>query len=178
MLVASFAGLRLAEVCGLRVIDVDFMRGVVNQVQQYPADPLKSEMSRTPVPIPDDLALMLSAHVAGFPSEWLLSDELGRQMGPWQLQRAFRAARAQVPGLPAGFRFHDLRHYYASALIASGLDIKTVQVRMRHASGKTTIDTYGHMFPDTEDATRAAISRVIAARVGGNGPSAVGMRSV
>jgi len=54
--------------------------------------------------------------------------------------------------------------HYASALIAGGLDIKTVQIRMRHASGKTTIDTYGHMFPDTEDATRAAIAKVIAAR--------------
>jgi len=55
---------------------------------------------------------------------------------------------------PEGYRFHDLRHYYASALIASGLDIKTVQIRMRHASGKTMIDTYGHMFPDADDATR------------------------
>ena len=172
LLLAAFAGLRLAEVCGLRVGDVDFMRGIVNQVQQYPAEPLKTEMSRTPVPVPDDLALMLSAYVAAFPSQWLLSDELGRQMGPWQLQRAFRDARAQVRGLPAGYRFHDLRHYYASALIASGLDIKTVQVRMRHASGKTTIDTYGHLFPDTEDATRAAISRVIAARASDNASSA------
>jgi integrase len=100
-------------------------------------------------------------------------------MGPWQLQRAFRDARARVPGLPAGYRFHDLRHYYASALIASGLDIKTTHNRIRHATGKSTHNTYGRRFPDTEDATRAAISRVITARVVGyGGPSAVGLRSV
>ena len=30
-----------------------------------------------------------------------------------------------------GFRFHDLRHYFASLLIADGLDVKTVQARLR-----------------------------------------------
>lgn len=164
LLVAAFAGLRLAEVCGLRVADVDFMRGVVSPVQQYPADPLKTEMSRTPVPIPESLALELSAHVAEHPSEWLLSDVFGHQLGPWQLQREFRAARAKVRDLPEGFRFHDLRHFYASALIAAGLDVKVVQTRLRHASAKTTLDTYGHLWPDSDDSTRAAISGVMAAR--------------
>ncbi|XGU20535.1 hypothetical protein ACETU7_07615 [Rhodococcus sp. 3Y1] len=41
-----------------------------------------------------------------------------------------------------------MRHYLASLLIASGADIKTVQARLRHASAKTTLDTYGHMWPD------------------------------
>jgi integrase len=59
LLLASFAGLRLAEVCGLRVSDVDFMRGIVNPALQYPADPLKTEISRTAVPIPESLALTL-----------------------------------------------------------------------------------------------------------------------
>jgi hypothetical protein len=94
------------------------MRRVVSPVQQYPADPLKTEMSRTPIPIPSSLALALSAHVAEFPSTWAMCDESGQQMGPWQLQREFRRARAKVAKLPDGFRFHDLWHYYASLLIA------------------------------------------------------------
>jgi integrase len=65
-----------------------------------------------------------------------------------------------VPGLPAGFRYHDLRHYYASLLIASGADVKVVQARLRHASAMTTLDTYGHLWPDSEDATRAAVAAV------------------
>jgi hypothetical protein len=70
-----------------------------------------------------------------------------------------------VDGLPAGFRFHDLRHYYASLLISSGADVKVVQARLRHASAKTTLDTYAHLWPDSDDSTRAAIDQVLAARV-------------
>ena len=106
------------------------MRGIVHPVQQYPADPVKTEFSRWPIPIPQDLVLELSRHVE-FSTTWVLCDEAGHQMGPWQLQRAFRNARAQVPDLPEGFWFHDLRHYYDSLLINSKLDVKVVQ----HGSG-------------------------------------------
>ena len=43
--------------------DVDFMRGVIHPRVQYPAQELKTEISRTPVPIPRSLALELAAHV-------------------------------------------------------------------------------------------------------------------
>jgi integrase len=69
----------------------------------------------------------LSRHVEQFSTEWVMIGEAGRQMSPWQLQRAFWAARAQVPDLPEGFRFHDLRHYYASLLISSGPDVKVAR---------------------------------------------------
>jgi integrase len=164
VLLGAFVGLRLAETCGLRVSDVDFMRGVVSPAVQYPADPLKSETSRTPVPIPASLSAELSAHVARWRAETLLTNEWGQQMTPWTIERAVRSARARVPGLPPTFRFHDLRHYFASLLIASGTDVKVVQARMRHASAKTTLDTYGHLWPDSHDSTRAAIDVVIAAR--------------
>jgi len=57
-----------------------------------------------------------------------------------------------------------LRHYFASQLIASGADVKTVQARLRHASAKTTLDTYGHLWPDRDESTRAAVKAVLAAR--------------
>lgn len=165
ILVGAFAGMRDAEACGLRVPeDIDFMRGVIFPRVQYPAEELKSEMSRTPVPVPQSLALDLSAHVAAWPGEWLLTNDRGGQLGPWQLQRAMRDARAKVPGLPEGFRFQDLRHYLASLLIASGADVKTVQARLRHASAMTTLNTYGHLWPDKDESTRAAIDAVLAAR--------------
>jgi len=59
VLLGAFAGLRTAEVCGLRVEDVDFMRGVVTPTVQYPAEVLKSDATRTAVPIPRTLAVEL-----------------------------------------------------------------------------------------------------------------------
>jgi integrase len=79
-------------------------------------------------------------------------------------KREFRKARAKVADLPDGFRFHDLRHYYASLLVSKGLDVKVAQARLRHASAKTTLDTYGHLWPDSDDSTRAAIDVVMTAR--------------
>ena len=77
VLLAAFAGLRLAEACGLRVSDVDFMRGIIRPVVQYPADDLKSDTSRTPVPIPASLALELAAQVRQWPGDTLLTGRDG-----------------------------------------------------------------------------------------------------
>ena len=161
VMLAAFAGLRLSEVCGLRVSDIDFMRGSVHPRLQYPADELKTDCSRTPVPIPQSLARELSAHVAAHSrGDVLLVNEWGDQLAPWTLQRHSRQAMGAVPDLPPGFRFHDLRHYYASMLIAGGADVKAVQARLRHASAKTTLDTYAHLMPDSDATTNAAIDGV------------------
>jgi hypothetical protein len=52
ILLGAFAGLRVAEVCGLRSGDVDLDARVINPAVQYPAEPLKTDMSMTAVPIP------------------------------------------------------------------------------------------------------------------------------
>lgn len=110
ILLGAFVGLRLAETCGLRTTDVDFMRGIVHPAIQYPNDPLKSEISRTAVPIPRSLALELSAHVAAFPGEGSgCSSTSGATNSPRTLQRHFTQARDAVPGLTPAFRYHDLR---------------------------------------------------------------------
>ncbi|GAB4934596.1 hypothetical protein MAHJHV61_41070 [Mycobacterium avium subsp. hominissuis] len=40
-----------------------------------------------------------------------------------------------------------------------------VQARMRHASATTTLDIYGHLWPDAAESTRTAIRAVIAERM-------------
>jgi integrase len=164
VLIGALAGLRLAESCGLRISDVDFMRGIVFPRVQYPAEELKTEISRTPIPVGQSLALQLSAHVKKWPGETLLIGADGGQLSPWALERAVRTARKKVEGLPAGFRYHDLRHYFASLLIAHGADVKTVQARLRHGSAKTTLDTYGHLWPDKDESTKAIIDAVVEAK--------------
>lgn len=95
----------------------------------------------------------------------MASDQWGNPAGPWTVERAVRACRGKA-GLTNDFRFHDLRHYFASPLIASGLDVKVVQASLRHASAKTTLDTYGHLWPDRDDSSRAAVATVYRERPG------------
>jgi integrase len=164
ILLGAFAGLRLAEAVALRPEDVDFIRGIVSPAIQWPSEPLKSETSRTPIPIPRELTLLLSAALKRSTGDTIVTDEAGRPVGPWALERAVRAARPSIVGLPSEFRFQDLRHYLASLLIADGLDVKVVQARLRHASAKTTLDVYGHLWPDKDEASRAAVAAAILAR--------------
>jgi len=42
-------------------------------------------------------------------------------------------------------------------LIRSGASVTVVQRRLGHASARTTLDIYGHLWPDDEDGTRAAV---------------------
>ena len=56
----------------------------------------------------------------------------------------------------SGARLHDLRHFYASGLIAAGCDVVTVQRGLGHAPATTTLRTYAHLWPTAEDRTRAA----------------------
>lgn len=93
----------------------------------------------------------------------MLVNEWGDQLAPWTLQRAIRTARDKVPGLQPDFWFHDLRQYLASMLIASDADVKVVQARLRHASAKTTPDTYAHPWHDSDESTRTAIDAVMQA---------------
>lgn len=167
VLLGAFAGLRIGEACGLRVTDVDFTRGVVYPRVQYGDAPLKTVGSEAPIPVPRELTLLLSAAVARHPSDWMVPRSIkggDKPCSPNTVEDAIRVARAKVPGLPEKFCHHDLRHYFASLLIASGADIKTVQARLRHETAATTLDVYGHLWPDADESTRTAVGAAIAAR--------------
>ena len=55
-----------------------------------------------------------------------------------------------------GIKMHDLRHFYASGLIAQGCDVVTVQRSLGHSTATTTLNTYSHLWPTVEDRTRKA----------------------
>lgn len=141
---------------------------------QYPGTELKTEESKTPIAIPQDLALELSKNHTKWGSETLVTNEWGRGLSPYRLEHYFREARSKVKGLPEGFRYHDLRHFYASLLISKGLDVKVVQRCLRHSSAKTTLDTYGHMGPDKEESAKEAVADVLKARLADTGEAANG----
>jgi integrase len=59
------------------------------------------------------------------------------------------------------FTAHDLRHFYASALIAGGASVKQVQQRLGHASAVITLQTYAHLWPGDDDRTRDVIDAAL-----------------
>jgi integrase len=79
----------------------------------------------------------------------------GAPMSPDNLSRDWSRTCRRL-GLPS-VSFHALRHTHASALIAAGLDVLTISRRLGHAKPTTTLNTYGHLFKQTDSAAAEAI---------------------
>lgn len=141
--------------CGLRVEDVDFMRGSVTPRFQVDDTPLRTDRSEATIPILRDLALLLSESVRTWGTGNVATTGLGVPVRDLQLQRALRAFRAGVAGLPAAFTFHDTRHHYASLLSAGAADIKMVQERGTSRRGSRWTPTGIYL---TRKTTRPATS--------------------
>ncbi len=71
-------------------------------------------------------------------------------------------ALRELAGLVVRSTFHDLRHFFASALIAHGASVTQVQHRLGHATATETLNTYSHLWPDEDDRTRSIIDAVFA----------------
>lgn len=63
-------------------------------------------------------------------------------------------------------KLHDLRHFYASGLIAAGCDVVTVQRALGHKTATVTLNTYAHLWPTAEDRTRAAMASMLGETLG------------
>ncbi|WP_345565881.1 tyrosine-type recombinase/integrase [Streptomyces plumbiresistens] len=55
---------------------------------------------------------------------------------------------------------HALRHFYASALLDAGENIKAVSEYMGHADPGLTLRVYAHLMPDSRNRARRAIDKV------------------
>jgi integrase len=170
---AAGAGLRQGEIFGLAADRVDFLRRTITIDRQlvtlaghkpYLAPP-KTAASIRKVPLPDFVSAALSSHMATYPpglDGLLFTTTAGAAVPRNRFGEAWRAAvkRADVR---VGLRFHDLRHYYASLLIRHGESVKVVQARLGHKNAAETLDTYSHLWPDSEDRTRSAVDDVLSA---------------
>ncbi len=171
----AFAGLRLGEAAGIQLHDVDFLRKslrVSRQVQRVNGGAIDVRApkygSERVVYLADSLVNVLAEHVATYGTtgkdQWLFAGEGDdpphqNTVGYWW-RKTLRDA-----GL-SGIKLHDLRHFYASGLIAAGCDVVTVQRSLGHAKATTTLNTYAHLWPTAEDRTRKAAESIISASLG------------
>ena len=56
----------------------------------------------------------------------------------------------EAAGIPATFKFHDLRHTQASLMLAAGVDLKVIQKRLGHRDFATTANTYSHLLQNAQ----------------------------
>jgi integrase len=186
-------GLRQGEIFGAGVDELDFLRRNVRVSRQVKrmggrvwfAAP-KGGRERD-VPLPQPVALALSAHIAEFPPSqvtlpWhepgndrrhgkpvtaplLFTARQGGPVNPSTFNTtAWRPARVAA-GLSRGAEqagLHILRHYYASALLAGGVDIKALSEYLGHHDAGFTLRIYAHLMPSAEGRARKAIENALA----------------
>ncbi len=166
---AAGTGLRQGEIFGLTVDRIDFLRRQLTVDRQlvtmpdrapYLAPP-KTQASVRVVPLPQVVVDAVAAHLATWPTDqFVFSTELGDPIRRTAFsERIWRPALKRA-GL-SGVTMHGLRHFYASLLIRHGESVKTVQARLGHASAAETLDTYSHLWPDSDDRTRAAVDSLL-----------------
>ena len=155
-LTAVTTGMRRGELLAVRWGDVDWhsrriwvRRTVTNNGNfQEP----KTRGSVRAIAMPQTLVNALRLHLMA--SEYSGEDDLifpngkGRpQDGQNLVRREFKPALRRA-GL-AQIRFHDLRHTFASLLIAQGEHPKYISEQLGHASVQITLDRYGHLMPQS-----------------------------
>jgi integrase len=169
----AFAGLRLGEAAAVQVGDIDFLRRTLKVSRQVQRGGGPNVEVRAPkygsertVFLPDGLLAMLSQQVArrgvkmSPPDAWLFVGGTGT-LPPHQNSVSERWRTTCRRAGVQGFTLHDLRHFYASGLIAAGCDVVTVQRALGHAQASTTLNVYAHLWPSAEDRTRAAAAELM-----------------
>jgi integrase/recombinase XerC len=136
-------GIRVGELCGLDVDDVDTERRVVRVLG-------KGARERS-VPYGDPAARSVHAWLVRGRPQWtadgsgpaLLLGRRGGRLGPRAVRTLVHRRLADVPGAP-DFGPHGLRHSAATHLLEGGADLRSVQELLGHATLATT-QIYTHV---------------------------------
>jgi len=174
IITAIFTGLRSSELRGLRWCDVE-LDGRVLHVRQR-ADrwgvmgPPKSEAGQRTVPLPPIVVNTLREWKLACPKaelDLVFPTSKGRPHSHANIVKRGLWPTLIVAGLfevvdgvlvPRYKGLHAFRHWYASWCLnrredgGLGLPYKSVQARLGHSTLAMTTDTYGHLFPDPEEA--------------------------
>jgi integrase len=151
------AGLRPGESFALQPGDLNFREGTVRVERAWSRGSLKATKTSEArvVDLTPDLARALQRHLAWLKAEalrhgwgepeWLFPNKAGQPFDKANAERAFHRIRKRA-GLPH-FRLYDLRHTYASLLLAAGAPITYVSAQLGHANPTTTLRYYAKWIP-------------------------------
>lgn len=152
VLLAAFASLRWGELIALRRRDVDLRHGtvrVVRTINELPTGklvigPPKSRAGVRQVAIPSRIAAELKDHLTQFGGSELdgliFTGEQGQPLRRSNFNKTTKWTQAvATAGLPAGFRFHDLRHTGNTLAAETGASTRELMERMGHDSSHAAL---------------------------------------
>ncbi|HZR94193.1 MAG TPA: site-specific integrase, partial [Gaiellaceae bacterium] len=153
LLTAALTGVRRGELLGLRWRDIDFTNGRVWVRRSIglggEVKAPKTAKSNRAVSMPPPLASALEAwwKQSSFrgDDDYVFASSSGTPLDGRNMVRTIFEPARKAAGLRA-VRFHDLRHSYASVLIAQGAHPKVISEQLGHASVQITMDRYSHLF--------------------------------
>jgi integrase/recombinase XerD len=153
LMTAYAAGLRVSEVVGLRVDDIDSRRMVI-RVRQA-----KGRKDRYVMLSPRLLEILRQYWRAARPTRFLFPGQgPEKPLNPRTVQRACRDA-CRVAGLGKHVSVHTLRHSFATHLLEAGTNIRTIQILLGHNSLRTTA-IYTHVSAAALEATQSPLDRL------------------
>jgi integrase len=140
------SGLRLGEALGLKVTDIDSQRMVI-RVQQG-----KGRKDRYVELAPSLLEALRRYWKVYRPKSWLFPTRKGdHPIHETVVQRACKEARLRA-GLTKPVTTHTMRHCFGTHQLEAGKDLRTIQLRLGHASLHTTA-LYLHVAAGAESTT-------------------------
>jgi site-specific recombinase XerD len=146
VLVTAYAtGLRISEVTSLCLVDVDSKRMLI-RIQKG-----KGRRDRFVMLSPNLLHLLRGYWKVVRPRYWLFPGRPDRHISAAMIQRVCRQARV-TSGLTKQVTPRSLRHSFATHLLESGANVRTIQILLGHRSLQTTA-RYTHVSAQTVCAT-------------------------
>ncbi|MEG9434965.1 site-specific integrase [Edaphobacter sp. HDX4] len=170
-MLAAITGMRRGELFGLKWEDLDFerrtirvVRSLVDQIEGKP----KTETSRKPLPMSDDLAEALvdwrkKAEYTK-PSDWVFASPISfgeRPYWPDMLLRRHILPAAKRLGIQKRIGWHTFRRTAATLLMSLGASVKTAQELMRHATADITLELYAQAVTEDKRMAQNALAALI-----------------
>ena len=155
---ALYTGMRISEISGLEWADIDFKNKkltVNKQIYRGVRQATKTNKERV-IDIPDSLLEILQEHKLNntYLTKLVFHNGKGEPIHLASMKEHYfhpvikkcnelLDAENQIEN----FRFHDLRHTYATFLLSKGVPVKYVQEQLGHSSARMTLDVYSSVMP-------------------------------
>ena len=177
---AAYMGARKGELLGLEWRDIDFNNDTItisrayyydSHRREYFTDTPKTKQSRRTLKMPSHVMDALKDFKAWQDTQkeiwggsWVDTDRLFTQPNgePMNTNKPYNYLREFCKR--SGMRMcnvHSFRHFNASALINSGVDVVTVQTALGHSTPSTTLNFYSHNFSNAQTRAMVAIANAI-----------------